>query len=121
MQQAKEYEPINNKMPPLVANSYKYIKEFKEIAEENEYSFLIVTLPSAEAKGTQFTALINNLKNEQINYYDTSFITPLFAVKEYQASAHDWHPSALVHKKIGEMLSDYIANNLLPKKWVRKN
>jgi hypothetical protein len=100
MQQAKEYEPIHNKLPPLVADSYKYIKEFKEIAEEKGYSYLIVTLPSAEAKGTQFTALINNLKNDQINYYDTSFITPLFTVKAYQASAYDRHPSALVHKKI---------------------
>jgi hypothetical protein len=121
MQPTKKYEPINGKLPPQVADSYKYIKNFKRIADKKGYGHLIVTLPSAEANGTQFNALLNKLKNEQINYYDTSFITTLFTVREYQASTYDWHPSASVHKKIGKMLSDYIANNILPQKGPRKN
>jgi hypothetical protein len=121
MQQANEYEPINSKLSPQVADSYKYIKDFKRMADKKGYGHLIVTLPSAEVNGTQFTALLNRLKNEQINYYDTSFITTLFTLREYQASEYDWHPSASVHKKIGEMLSDYIANNILPQKGPTKN
>ena len=63
------------------------------------------------------------MNDDKINYYDTSFLTPLFTVKQYHASTYDWHPSALVHQKIGEMLSEYILNNFLdkacPKKLVR--
>ena len=113
MHQEKKYDSRNGKLAPLVANSYQYIKDFKEIALEHNYKYLIVTLPSIEGDGSQFIEIINKFKNDQINYFDTSFITPLFTAKQYHATTYDWHPSALVHQKIGEMLSAYILNNFL--------
>jgi hypothetical protein len=115
MYQEKSYNPINGKLSPILASSYKYIREFKNLAIDHNYSYLVVTLPSVEGNGAQFTGIINNMKNDKINYFDTSFITPLFTVKDYHASTYDWHPSALVHQKIGEMLSEYILNNFLEK------
>jgi hypothetical protein len=111
--QGKNYDSIDGKLPPIVANSYKYIREFKETAERHGYSYLVVTLPSVKGNVDQFIEIIKNMENDKINYYDTSCITPLFTVKEYHASTYDWHPSSLVHQKIGEMLSGYVLKNFL--------
>jgi GDSL-like Lipase/Acylhydrolase len=120
MHQEKNYESTNGNLPPILASSYKNIKEFKKLSEEHNYSYLVVTLPSAGSNGSQFTGIINNMKHDKINYYDTSFITPLFTVKQYRASTYDWHPSALVHQKIGKILSAYILNNFLVKACFKK-
>ena len=118
-----KYDSNNDNLPPIVASSYQYIRDFKKLALEHNYQYIVVTLPSIEGDGSQFTEIINIIKNDKINYYDTSFITPLFTAKQYHATTYDWHPSALVHHKIGEMLSAYILNNFLgkacPKKLVR--
>jgi hypothetical protein len=120
MRQEKNYDSTDGKLPPIIKNSYKYIREFKETAEEHGYSYLIVTLPSVKSNGSQFTEILKNMKNDQINYYDTSFIASLYTVKEYHASTYDWHPSALVHQKIGEMLSRYVLKNFLEKECHKK-
>ena len=113
MHQEKNYDSTNGKLPPLVSSSYKYIEEFKKLSQEHNYSYLVVTLPSAGSNGSQFSEIIKNMKHDNINYYDTSFITPLFTVKQYHATPYDFHPSALVHQKIGAMLSAYILDNFL--------
>jgi len=115
MHQETNYGLTNNNLPPIISSSYKYIGEFKKLSEEHDYSYIVVTLPSAGSNGSQFTEIIKHLKNDKINYFNTSFITPLFTVKQYYATTYDWHPSALVHQKIGEMLSAYILNNFLLK------
>ncbi|MGA9754299.1 MAG: hypothetical protein WBV23_04070 [Desulfobaccales bacterium] len=111
----KDDESLNEKLTLKVAGSYKYIREVKSIAQEYGYSYLVLTLPSGESPGSKYIGLINNLINDSINYFDTSTITPLFTVKEYHASKYDWHPSALVHQKIGEMLSQQVLNNFIGK------
>ena len=110
-----DYEPVDGKLPPVVANSYKYIKEFKELSQKSGYNYLVVTLPSVEGNGAQFSGVIKNMTSDKINYYDVSFLTPQFTYNEFHASKYDWHPSALVHKKIGTMLSEYILNHFLEK------
>jgi len=108
-----EYESINGKPPAIVAHTFKYLEEFKKIAEKDGYKYVIVTLPSVEGNGNQFTYVIHKMKADHITYFDTSFITPLFTFKQFHASEYDWHPSAAVHHKIAAMLSDYILNNFL--------
>ena len=120
MHQEKNYDSTNGKLPPLVSSSYKYIVEFKKLSQEHNYSYVVVTLPSAGSNGSQFSEIIKIMKHDNINSYDTSFITPLFTVKQYHASPYDFHPSALVHQKIGEMLSAYILDNFLVKACSKK-
>jgi len=110
-----DYEPANGKLPPVVVNSYKYIGEFKELAQKYNYNYLVLTLPAAEGNGSEFIQVTKNMTHDQINYYDVSFLTPQFSYDEFHASKYDWHPSALVHKKIGIMLSEYILNHFLAK------
>jgi hypothetical protein len=109
------YEPADGKLPPIVSNSYKYVYYFRELSQEHGYSYLVLTLPSAEGDGSEFTPVIKNMTHDKINYYDVSFLTPQFTYKEFHASKYDWHPSGLVHKKIGVMLSDFILNHFLEK------
>ena len=52
-----DFDSVNGKLPPIVANSYKYLKEFKQVAEEYKYNYLIVTLPSVKGNGNQFTEI----------------------------------------------------------------
>jgi len=115
MRQEINYEPADGKLPPVVSNSYKYIEEFKELSHKFGYNYLILTLPSAEGNGSEFTQITQNMARDQINYYNVSFLTPQFSYSEFHASKYDWHPSALVHKKIGTMLSEYILKHFLVK------
>jgi GDSL-like Lipase/Acylhydrolase len=115
MHQEKNYDSTTGKLPPLVSSSYKYIGEFKKISQEHHCDYLVVMLPSAGSNGSQFNEIKENMKHDNLNYYDTSSITPLFTIKQYPATTYDFHPSALVHRKIGAMLSAYILDNLLAK------
>jgi hypothetical protein len=110
-----DYDPIDGKLPPIVSASYKYLNEFKRLSQKSGYNYLVVTLPSVEGNGSQFSGVIKNMKNNTINYYDVSSLTPQFTYNEFHASKYDWHPSALVHKKIGIMLSEYILDYFLTK------
>ncbi|MHB9073455.1 MAG: SGNH/GDSL hydrolase family protein [Desulfobaccales bacterium] len=115
MRQEINYEPAGGKLPPIVSNSYKYINSFKKLAQEYGYSYLVLTLPSAEGNGSEFIPVIKNMIHDQINYYNVSSLTPQFTYNEFHASKYDWHPSGLVHKKVGIMLSDFILNHFLEK------
>ena len=70
--QEKNYESTNNNISQIIYSSYKYISEFKNLSEEYNYSYIVVTLPSAGSNGSQFTEIIKNMKNDKIKYYDTS-------------------------------------------------
>ncbi|MFZ5448777.1 MAG: SGNH/GDSL hydrolase family protein [Thermodesulfobacteriota bacterium] len=115
MHQEIDYDPVDGKLPPIVSSSYKYINEFKELSERLGYDYLVLTLPSAEGNGLQFSGIIKMMTNDKINYYDVSFLTPQYTYKEFHASKYDWHPSALVHNRIGTMLSKYIFDHFLRK------
>lgn len=109
------FDATGNNLPPIVANSYKYLTEFKDLSQDYHYNYLIVALPSAEGNGSEFIQVTNNMTTDQINYYNVSFLTPQFTYYEFHASKYDWHPSGLVHKKVGAMLSEYILTHFLEK------
>jgi hypothetical protein len=106
-------ELTDDNIPTFVANSYNYLKEFKETAEEYGYSYLVLILPSAEGNGKEFNGIIKKMGHDKINYFNTSYITPQFTYDEFHASKYDWHPSALVNNQIAEMLIQYLLHNVL--------
>ncbi len=77
------------------------------------YRYLIVTLPTWGGDGSQFREIIRRFQRDHLDYFDISNLAPAFTAREYQASRYDSHPSALVHRRIGEKLSEYIWENYL--------
>jgi lysophospholipase L1-like esterase len=107
------FNPANGKLPPIVTKSYKYVVQFKKIAQKFGYNYVVVLLPAAEGNGSEFTEIIKKLKHDKINYFNVSYLTTEFTYDQFHASRYDWHPSALVHKKIGLLLSQYIFDHYL--------
>ncbi len=116
LQQKKvEVELLRGEIPEWIADSYSYVIDFKKLAQAYGYQYLVVTLPTYGGDGSQFREIIAKFKQDEINYYDVSGLAPAFTAREYQASRYDSHPSALVHRQIGEKLSEYIWENYLSK------
>jgi hypothetical protein len=107
------FKPVNGKLPPIVAKSFNYVKQFKETAQQLGYNYVVVLLPSEEGNGSEFAPIIKKLKHDNINYFNASNLTTDFTPEQFRASRYDWHPSALVHKKIGLLLSKYILDHYL--------
>lgn len=110
-----EVELMQGKMPKHVAESYKYIIDFKEIAIAQGYQYLVVTIPSLGGDGSQFREVIDNFKRDKVAYFDVSPLTMDFTEKQFRASRYDFHPSAAVHRQISEKLSRYILDKYLNK------
>jgi lysophospholipase L1-like esterase len=91
---------INGEIP----ESYKYIVQFKEIAEDYGIRYAIVLLPFPESK---MNPLKTQLQKDKISFLDLSPLTNEFTLEEYKASAFDPHPSSKVHSRIGETLAHY--------------
>jgi hypothetical protein len=110
-----EVELMQGKMPDWIAESYGCVTDFKQIANDFGYRYLVVTLPTFGGDGSQFREIIQRFQRDKIDYVDLSTIAPSFSAREYLASRYDSHPSALVHRRIGETLSSYIMENYLNK------
>ncbi|MCX5893150.1 MAG: SGNH/GDSL hydrolase family protein [Deltaproteobacteria bacterium] len=114
MQQKRvEVELMQGKMPDWIAESYGYVIDFKKLAQADGYQYLVVTLPTYGGDGSQFREIIRSFQRDKIDYCDISTIAPAFSAQEYRASRYDSHPSALVHRQIGERLSEYIEEKYL--------
>lgn len=113
MHEEINFNPVNGKLPPIVTKSYKYVVQFKNLAQKFGYNYVVVLLPAAEGNGSEFTGIIKRLKHDKINYFNVSYLTTEFTYDQFHASRYDWHPSALVHKKIGLLLSKYIFDHYL--------
>jgi lysophospholipase L1-like esterase len=112
-QKRVEVELMQGKMPAWITESYSYVIDFKKIANAYGYQYLVVTLPTLGGDGGQFRDLIRSFQRDKINYFDISAIAPTCSAREFQASRYDSHPSALVHRRIGESLSAYIMEKYL--------
>jgi lysophospholipase L1-like esterase len=110
-----EVELMQGKMPHRVAESYKYIIDFKKVAIAHGYQYLVVTIPSWGGDGSQFREVIDNFKRDKIAYFDVSPLSMAFTEKQFRASRYDFHPSAAVHRQISEKLSRYILDKYLNK------
>lgn len=89
-----------------VPESYRYIQEFKEIAEQRGLSYVIALLPRMQRN--TWGPLPDQLARDRITHIDLSFLGKEFTEEQYMASRFDPHPSAAVHHRIGESLADYV-------------
>jgi hypothetical protein len=106
---------MQRKMLESISRSYGYVIDFKKIATAHGYQYLVVTLPTLDEDGSQFRETIANFKRDQIAYFDVSPIATTLTAAEYRASRYDGHPSAMVHRVIGEKLSSYILQHSFSK------
>jgi hypothetical protein len=91
-----------------VPDSYRYIKEFKETAEQHQQAYDIVLLPSLSSN---FGNASSRLHLDGVSFLDLSNLREQYTQDQFQATKFDTHPSALVHHAIGESLAAYVLEN----------
>jgi len=84
--------------------SYSYIKRFHEFARKQGRRGIVVLLPSQASFFNE--ALRNQLRKDGIPVIDLTGLAKDFSAEDFQASPFDRHPSAKVHRAIGEALSN---------------
>jgi hypothetical protein len=89
-----------------IPETYTYVRQFKEVAEERGLSYVIVLLPRMRQR--PWGRVPDELTRDRIAYIDLSSLKDEFSEERYRASRFDPHPSAAVHHRIGEALADYV-------------
>ncbi len=89
--------------------SYTYIKQFAATADQHRIACRIVLLPSR----SRFMNVSAQLKRDNISFIDVAPLRDEFTPERFQASSFDPHPSAQVHRRIGESLAEHILENRL--------
>jgi hypothetical protein len=89
-----------------IPDSYSYIRQFKETADQYGLSLLIGLLPRMQENA--WGPLTDRLTQDAIRYLDLSYLSEEFTTEEYMASRFDRHPSPAVHRRIGESLAVYV-------------
>lgn len=96
----RKYQQID-----ILPDSYEYILQFKDDAEKYNLKYCIVIIPNLFKAGFE-EKLISALKKDNVNYINLQGLANEFTINEFMASRFDSHPSAKVHKRIGEKLSE---------------
>jgi hypothetical protein len=91
-------------------DSYAYIRQFKKTAEQHKLAYAVVLLPSSVSRFYNVSA---QFQRDNITSLDLSMLRDQFTLEQFRASQYDPHPSAKVHRKIGERLAEYILENYL--------
>lgn len=102
--------PPSNVAPLLsrgeIPASYRYVQQFKEIADQHGLESLMVLLPRMQENA--WGSFPHRLTQDAIRYLDLTSIGKEFTREEYMASRFDPHASPAVHRRIGESLADYL-------------
>lgn len=103
--------PSQDHLRPLservIPESYRYLSRFKETAERRKLSYLVVLVPM----GPQAWGMLpSRLTDDSIRFLDLAHLNGEFTREQYMAGRFDPHPSAAVHRRIGESLADYVLN-----------
>lgn len=85
--------------------SFEYLKDFRAAAKENGLPYRLVLLPSLRSR---FHDLTSRLRAEGLDFVDLEPLRQHFTDAEFRASRFDTHPSAAVHRAIGEALAENI-------------
>ena len=90
--------------------SYACLKQFSSTAEQQKLDYRIVLLPSLRST---FGNLPAQLQQDNISQLDLSALRDQFTKEGFRSSKFDTHPSAAVHKRVGESLAAYILETRL--------
>jgi lysophospholipase L1-like esterase len=93
-----------------IPESYQYIQQFKETAEQRGLSYIIVLLPLL---GNSWGPVPDQLARDRTTYIDLSFLGSEFTEEQFMASRFDPHASAAVHHRIGQELTGHVLHNHL--------
>lgn len=96
-----------------IPESYAHLKAFKEMAERQKLPYGIVLLPSLKS---WFGNVASRLRADAISFLDLEILRDRFTQEQFRASKFDTHPSAMVHRAIGESLAEHILANHLMKR-----
>lgn len=85
-----------------IPETYRFVRQFKETAEQRGIAYTIVLLPLL---GNSWGPIPDQLVRDHITYIDLSFLVNEFTKEQFMASQFDPHPSAAVHRRIGEEIA----------------
>ncbi len=97
----------------VLPTSYQYVLDFRDFAQAHGIDYLIVTLPAKSPEDAHIVTVQKQFNKDKIKYYDLFFLAQSISLEDFGVSSSDGHPSPLVQKKIGELLSGYILENYL--------
>lgn len=89
---------------------YRYVPEFREIAERMRLPYLIVLLPPISH--TFDSVFLDQLRRDRIDFLDLEKIRQEFSLEEYRAGRFDGHPGPMVHRRIAEELASSLLHRL---------
>jgi hypothetical protein len=96
-----------------IPQTYRYVQQFKNIAEANGINYLIVTLPSKHPRDSRILKIQEQMEKDNLRHYDLFALAGSISLRDFSANKRDSHPSPLVHKKIADRLGRYILDNYL--------
>jgi hypothetical protein len=94
-----------------IPETYDYVRRFKTVAEQRGIPYVVMLLPRMQQEA--WGRVPDQLTRDNITHIDLSFLGAEFTKEQYMASRFDPHPSAAVHRRIGEALADYVRNTSL--------
>jgi hypothetical protein len=106
---SQDYEPSRALERGEIPESYRYVQRFKATAEKYRIPYLVVLLPNTKRT---WGSLPSRLAQDGVTHLDLSFLGSEFTREQFVASRFDPHPSAAVHHRIGEALTDYVRHQL---------
>ena len=95
-----------------VPDSYAFVRAFAQDAARGGVDCRVVLLPSLNSG---FRPVVEQLKADGVPFIDLSPLSAEFTPEQFRASRFDRHPSAAVHRRIGEALADRILEDDLMK------
>ncbi len=110
---AKSKEAPDANAVEVIPPSYQYVVAFRDFAQAHGLPYLIVTLPAKYPGDERIAVIQKQFSKDKIKYYDIFFLAQSISLKDFGVSSWDSHPSPLVQRKIGELLSEYIWENYL--------
>jgi lysophospholipase L1-like esterase len=110
MSPSQDYESSRSLELGEIPESYRYVKNFKAIAEKYRIPYVVVLLP--RTKENVWGPFPSRLTQDGVTYLDLSPLGREFTTQEFVASQFDRHPSAAVHHRIGKALADWVQREL---------
>lgn len=103
--------PAQPSAAAAIPESYKYVKEFKEIAAQRRLPYAIVLLPVVREGFSD--PMKDRLRQDKMAVFDLSWLVREFSPEQFIASRFDAHPSARVHRRMAEELADFVLQERL--------